>query len=332
MTANANDHTNKVPKSRKGMSESTTEQKMYSVKYTHPTDKKSGGTSGPLSKAAADKKAAMGNRVDKVGGKYTVIRHVAETSDAEVKRKQDFLDRLRGKPPVRDAVKKKASTNESVQESTMSDRRVVRAMRIAKDMAGNHTGATRAIEKLKKGLSNHPKVKDALRTHNESVRSADKKPQNFRDPETGKTKVRMVPVDRDIASRKTNESVELDEAKYNKGAVDKEIKKDRRIKGKEAKAIHSLLKGRTPRKEEVEPIAENYRTLATHGMGAETKNSINVGRDVDYYEPKNGDKRQGRITKMTRSGYVVKDEGNGKSHSFAFHDRAKAKEIMAKNK
>jgi hypothetical protein len=48
------------------------------------------------------------------------------------------------------------------------------------------------------------------------------------------------------------ESVEIDESKYNKGAVDKEIKKDRRIKGKEAKAIHSLLKGRTPRKEDVE--------------------------------------------------------------------------------
>lgn len=84
--------------------------------------------------------------------------------------------------------------------------------------------------------------------------------------------------------------------------------------------------------ESVEPITENYRTLATHGMGAETKNSINVGRDVDYYEPKNGDKRMGKITKMTRSGYVVKDEKDGKSHAFAFHDRVKAKEILAKSK
>jgi hypothetical protein len=33
-------------------------------------------------------------------------------------------------------------------------------------------------------------------------------------------------------------------AKYNKEAVEKEIKKDRRIKGKEAKLIHALLKGR----------------------------------------------------------------------------------------
>tara|TARA_R110000850_G_scaffold270450_1_gene403488 strand:- start:127 stop:306 length:180 start_codon:yes stop_codon:yes gene_type:complete len=35
--------------------------------------------------------------------------------------------------------------------------------------------------------------------------------------------------------------------KYNKEAIDKAIKKDPRIKGKEAKAIHRLLKGRTVR-------------------------------------------------------------------------------------
>jgi hypothetical protein len=39
--------------------------------------------------------------------------------------------------------------------------------------------------------------------------------------------------------------------KYNKDAVDKEIKKDPRIKGKEAKAIHGLLKGRTKEKAKV---------------------------------------------------------------------------------
>lgn len=87
---------------------------------------------------------------------------------------------------------------EDVDEATMADRTVLRAVRIAKDMAGNHTGASKRIEKMKKGLSDHPKVKDALRSANESVATADKKPQNFRDPETGKLKVRMVPVDRDV--------------------------------------------------------------------------------------------------------------------------------------
>ena len=81
--------------------------------------------------------------------------------------------------------------------------------------------------------------------------------------------------------------------------------------------------------ESVDPIVENYRTLAKHGMGAETKNSINVGRGVDYYQA-DGAKYMGKITKITKTGYVVKDEKDGKSRSFAFYDRAKAKELLAK--
>jgi hypothetical protein len=37
----------------------------------------------------------------------------------------------------------------------------------------------------------------------------------------------------------------MQKTKYNKEAVDKEIKRDPRIKGQEAKLIHRLLKGRT---------------------------------------------------------------------------------------
>ena len=91
------------------------------------------------------------------------------------------------------------------------------------------------------------------------------------------------------------------------------------------------VKGGSLMREEVEPIAENYRTLATHGMGTESKSEARVGLELDYYDS-TGSKRMGKITKMTRSGYVVKDEKDGKSHAFAFHDRAKAKEILAKSK
>jgi uncharacterized protein YbaA (DUF1428 family) len=38
---------------------------------------------------------------------------------------------------------------------------------------------------------------------------------------------------------------EIEMTKYNKDAVEKAIKKDPRIKGKEAKMIHALLKGRS---------------------------------------------------------------------------------------
>ena len=44
-----------------------------------------------------------------------------------------------------------------------------KAILIAIEMSGNMTGATKKIEKIKKGLSNDKKVKDALRLANESV-------------------------------------------------------------------------------------------------------------------------------------------------------------------
>lgn len=166
--------------------ESADLEEKYAVKYTHPTDKKSGKTTGPMSKSAADKKAAMGNKVDKVGGKYTVIRHVEEVAEAKL--------------------------SAMGIHNKIADRNLLtKAIKTAEKMGGNMTGAVREIEKMKKGLSKHKAVQAALRQANESVSSADKKPENYRDPETGKMKVRMVAVDRDISSKKTNESVELEE-------------------------------------------------------------------------------------------------------------------------
>ena len=166
--------------------ESADLEEKYAVKYTHPTDKKSGKTTGPMSKAAADKKAAMGNKVDKVGGKYTVIRHVEEVAEAKL-------------------------SDMGIHNKIADRDLLIKAIKTAEKMGGNMTGAVREIEKMKKGLSKHKAVQAALRQANESVSSADKKPENYRDPETGKMKVRMVAVDRDISSKKANESVELEE-------------------------------------------------------------------------------------------------------------------------
>ena len=91
-------------------------------------------------------------------------------------------------------------------------------------------------------------------------------------------------------------------------------------------------RGGEPRKGDlkiVNPVKENYRTLATKGMGAETKKSINVGRQVDYFHPSNGDKKQGTISKIHATGYHVKDDDDGKTHKFTFHDRAKAKDLLS---
>jgi hypothetical protein len=88
-------------------------------------------------------------------------------------------------------------------------------------------------------------------------------------------------------------------------------------------------KGLGPVKEETD-LTENYRKLAQHGMGAEAKKDIKNGTGVDFYEPKQGNKRQGKVTKMTATGYSVKDEKDGKTYTFMYHDRMKAKELLKK--
>lgn len=85
-----------------------------------------------------------------------------------------------------------------------------------------------------------------------------------------------------------------------------------------------------PLKESVE-LDENYRTLATKGMGAEGRKDINVGRGVDFYEPKNGSKRQGTITKMSAAGYEVKDDDDGKTYKFKYYDPKKAKSLLGES-
>ena len=79
----------------------------------------------------------------------------------------------------------------------------------------------------------------------------------------------------------------------------------------------------------MESVDENYRTLAQKGMGAEDKKSIKVGREVDYYTQKDGSKRQGKVTKMTAKGYTVQDDQDRKTHTFMYHDRMKAKKLLA---
>jgi hypothetical protein len=62
-------------------------------------------------------------------------------------------------------------------------------------------------------------------------------------------------------------------------------------------------------------------------MGTETKNSIKVGTEIDYYRG-DGAKYMGKVIKMTPKGYIVKDDKNGKNYQFTYHDRMKAKKYL----
>lgn len=96
-----------------------------------------------------------------------------------------------------------------VNESTYTDKQVRMAKGIAFDkrhVAGDYTGAAKKMEKIKKGLSDHPKAKDALRRANEQKdfakglfqqeaieRRADRKTIIATDPSTGRKVVKMAP-------------------------------------------------------------------------------------------------------------------------------------------
>jgi|TARA_R110002074_G_scaffold33325_4_gene92745 hypothetical protein len=82
--------------------------------------------------------------------------------------------------------------------------------------------------------------------------------------------------------------------------------------------------------EALDLLHENYRTLARKGMGTETKGSIKVGTEIDFYETERGDKLQGKIIKITPTGYVVQamERGNTKKYTFKWHDRTKAKKLL----
>ena len=57
---------------------------------------------------------------------------------------------------------------ESVDENIL--KQIQQAEKIAKSMAGNMTGAVKGIEKIRRGLSRHKRVKVALKKYNESVK------------------------------------------------------------------------------------------------------------------------------------------------------------------
>jgi len=113
-----------------------------------------------------------------------------------------------------------------------------------------HEWGTDAGTKLAKDMTQEEKKK--MKRFKEFAQSADKVPQNYRDPETGKTKVRMVPKDKEIIKK---EEVELDEGAVISTTVRKEIMKNGgKNVGQNNKEIYFTLKG----KKHSVPLYKNF--------------------------------------------------------------------------
>ena len=132
------------------------------------------------------------------------------------------------------------------------------------------------------------------------------------------------------------EDVELDE---NLKSIEK-MMKDRKYKGKTS-AFDAAVKKMFPKEYEKDDVQdlikkhaetneqsldENFRKLAMMGIGTETKRGARVGLTTDYYLPDNGDKSTGKIIRVSKDGYEIKNDGDltprlkGKIHKFKFYD------------
>lgn len=106
---------------------------------------------------------------------YGAIQHMLGKIREEVVQKE-FFGMFNRKDPhkgLRVGRRRKSpryeSVKESVNEASFPDRLVKKAAKIAKDMGGNMTGAIKKIERMRRGLRDHPEVEAALRLANESV-------------------------------------------------------------------------------------------------------------------------------------------------------------------
>jgi len=144
------------------------------------------------------------------------------------------------------------------------------------------------------------------------------------------------------------EDVELDE---NVREIEK-MMKDRKYKGNTS-AFDAAVKKKFPRdykKDDVQDMIrkhaemneqynldENFRKLAMKGMGTETKRDARVGLTTDFYLPQNGDKRSGKIMRVSRDGYEIMNDGEmspkekGMKYTFKFYDPKVAKKLMSEN-
>jgi hypothetical protein len=117
---------------------------------------------------------------DKPAGKMTkkAVDKVTQQNESTIKDTQEvthyyqFLQKLKRAKLGNDVDKIMAKEETELDESTPNKQQVKQAIGIARDKryaGGNMTGAVKAMDKLNKGLAQHPRVADELKKQNEEV-------------------------------------------------------------------------------------------------------------------------------------------------------------------
>jgi hypothetical protein len=258
-------------------------------------------------------------------------------------------------------------------DSKITSKDIKMAVGIANDpryKGGNYSAAYSKISKLKKGLVSHPRVKDALRQANESLVKDDKLRMVNKDGDTRYVERDKVKKYQEKGYRADTKSavekrgnISRTDAFANVKRIAKELQKEspnrysplqmakakkereeRRKKSGDAernryqrlkqRQYGSMMGGLKDDFAHIEAtLEENYRTLATKGMGTETPSSANNIKkndiEMDYYDA-SGSKRRGKISNIDNETYTVRDLDDGKYRKYKFLDREKAKEYLKK--
>jgi len=207
-------------------------------------------------------------------------------------------------------------------DSKITSKDIKMAIGIANDpryKGGNYSAAYSKISKLKKGLVSHPRVKDALRQANESVANVRRIAKELQKESPN----RYSPLQMAKAKKEREER--------RKKSGDSERNRYQRLK---QRAYGNYMGGLKDDFAYIETtLEENYRILATKGMGTETPSSANNikknGIEMDYYDA-SGSKRRGKISNIDNETYTVRDIDDGKYRKYKFLDREKAKEYLKK--
>lgn len=207
----------------------------------------------------------------------------------------------------------------------VSDPEVKKAVEVALDMSGAMDIAAKEIKKFfGDKILKSKEVQSALKYANEGTIS-----EGEMVSEDYKKVIKMFPRDNDWKKLITKYKRDIDKFRNNNKDLPKKVEDELlgwasqtgEVSGKHDAEdfIMSILDEST--------ISENYRVLAKHGMGAETKNSIKVGTEVDYYQA-DGAKYMGKVVKMGPKSYIVRDDKTKKNYQFFYHDRVKAKKYL----
>jgi hypothetical protein len=207
-------------------------------------------------------------------------------------------------------------------KNKVSDSKVKRAVEVALDMSGAMDIAAKEIKNFfGDKILKSKEVQSALRYANEEVVSEAKMKDLFRKHKRELTKAYKTGDLSFMSSAGKKAEDDLTQWALNNNEIHSDDPDE--FFDWLSRDLEDIVKGKI--KEET--VSENYRVLAKHGMGTETKNSIKVGTEIDYYRA-DGAKYMGKVTKMSAKDYQVKDDKNGKTYKFTYHDRVKAKKYL----